>query len=80
MKLYRMRDSIVFYVQLTKNKSIEAQAFLRKDFTYWFRFYFSLSRRMDHAGLTIHFDMFWFEFEFKLYDHRHWNYDNKTWE
>lgn len=36
--------------------------------------------RGDHAGLSFNVEFFGFMFEFNVYDHRHWDYDNNTWQ
>jgi len=34
----------------------------------------------DHAGLTFSLTILWLYLIIKLYDRRHWNYDDKMWE
>jgi hypothetical protein len=34
----------------------------------------------DHAGPSFELTILWFYVMFKLYDCRHWDYDNNTWE
>ena len=38
------------------------------------------SIKQDHAGLGIEFGLFGYECEFRIYDTRHWDNDNKCWE
>ena len=37
-------------------------------------------RGSDHAGPYIEFGLFGFDVTFKIYDTRHWNYNEQTWE
>jgi hypothetical protein len=37
-------------------------------------------RGQDHAGPELHVELFGFEARIKIYDNRHWNYTNGTWE
>lgn len=39
-----------------------------------------LSRRLDHAGLTLDLEILNFYFLFSIYDHRHWDEERDTWE
>jgi hypothetical protein len=34
----------------------------------------------DHAGPSFDLTILWFYVSVKLYDNRHWNYDNNRWE
>lgn len=34
----------------------------------------------DHAGLSMTVIILGFGFGARIYDHRHWNYENNTWE
>jgi hypothetical protein len=66
---------------LTKNKRFEIQ------FTRWCRldelFKFNLDAQLrghDHAGINLEVGLCGFELMLNLYDYRHWDYDNETWE
>ena len=37
-------------------------------------------RGHDHAGPELHVELFGFEARIKIYDNRHWNYHEGTWE
>lgn len=45
-----------------------------------FHFNFSWTRKMDHAGPSIEFTILGLFMNFKIYDNRHWDYDNNDWE
>jgi len=34
----------------------------------------------DHAGPSIMIEIWKYFFNLKIYDHRHWDYENNTWE
>lgn len=34
----------------------------------------------NHAGASFNLTILWFYFMVKVYDSRHWDYDNKMWE
>lgn len=38
------------------------------------------NRKQDHAGFYFMIDTWFGWFNFNIYDTRHWNYDNDTWE
>ena len=38
------------------------------------------SVKRDHAGLNLQFGLFGFTAAFQIYDTRHWDYENSTWE
>ena len=66
--------------KITKNKYFEIQ------FGHWsslqeiFNFEFHIRTRSDHGGATFDLTILWFYFMIKLYDRRHWDYDNHMWE
>lgn len=63
---------------LTKNKSWELQHSLY-DGTL-FDFNFDWARRGDHAGLEIVLGILTYGVHFRIYDHRHWDYEHNTWK
>lgn len=67
-----------FDLNLTKNKSLEVEAYTQSD--NWFNLWFCIKRKGDHAGVEFRFAFIWFEFSIQFYDHRHWDYKNDTWE
>jgi len=36
--------------------------------------------RQDHAGFGMELDLFGWGIDFKIYDHRHWDFENNCWE
>lgn len=49
------------------------------------RFILDFTIRQDHAGTRfstfgIELCLFGWDFEFRVYDNRHWNYENNCWE
>lgn len=42
-------------------------------------FNFTLNRKMDHSGLDIGIDILGLYLFFKVYDNRHWDFDNECW-
>ncbi len=64
--------------RLTKNKSWELQHTIY-DGTL-FDFTFEWTRRGDHAGLEVVLGIFTYGVHFRIYDHRHWDYDTNTWK
>jgi len=44
----------------------------------YFNFHFEWSKKCDHAGLQILIEIHKFMFDFKIYDSRHWDWDNNT--
>ena len=41
---------------------------------------FCLSINCDHAGLNTKLGLFGYTLEYTVYDTRHWDYENNTWE
>ena len=44
-----------------------------------FDFNFEWTRRGDHAGLEIVLGVLTYGIRFRIYDHRHWDYENNRW-
>lgn len=42
-------------------------------------FNFSITSRQDHAGLAVTVAVLGYSINFKLYDHRHWDYEINNW-
>ena len=64
---------------VTKNKAWEIE--YCKYSLYWLEFDFLLSfRGSDHAGPSLLIELFGHSFSFRIYDIRHWDYENNTWE
>ena len=64
--------------QITKNKSWELQH------TFYdgtiFDSTFKLTTKEDHAGLELVFGILTYGIHFRIYDNRHWNYENNKWQ
>lgn len=43
----------------------------------YFNFGISWTRKCDHAGFRVLFEVMSFMFDFKIYDNRHWDYETK---
>jgi hypothetical protein len=43
------------------------------------RFEFGWTVRQDHAGINLELGLLGYETHFTIYDHRHWDYENKCW-
>jgi hypothetical protein len=46
----------------------------------WLRFEFDFTIQQDHAGINLELGLFKYEIHFTIYDNRHWNYTNNSWE
>jgi hypothetical protein len=65
---------------ITKNKSFEFQIWHGSMYCL-FEFSLDLSwRGCDHAGPSLYISLFGWDVTFKLYDNRHWDYKNGTWQ
>lgn len=75
----RNYDSVFFWhKRITKNKSIEFEVIDDSNVLLSFELDISF-RGKDHAGPSVMFGLFGSEISFKLYDHRHWDYQSNTW-
>ena len=43
-------------------------------------FHFEITHRTDHAGLNFELAVLGFGIRFMIYDNRHWNWANNSWE
>lgn len=43
------------------------------------RFNLKITTRQDHAGVSITIALLGYSTNFKLYDHRHWDYETNNW-
>jgi hypothetical protein len=65
--------------KISDNKSFEIEMF-------WFSdelFRFAIDIKFggdDHAGPELELNILGLTFAMKIYDHRHWNYENNSWE
>lgn len=74
---------MVYHKQLSKNKSIETQVSLFDSDMYSdiFELHIGWTIKHDHAGFRFIFSIYKFIFiQVMIYDHRHWDYHNNTWE
>ena len=46
----------------------------------YFNFSISWTRKTDHAGFQVTFEILDFMVDFKIYDNRHWDWDNNCYE
>ena len=43
-------------------------------------FTFDFTTRQDHAGFSLEIELFGWSIEYRVYDNRHWDYENGCWE
>jgi hypothetical protein len=41
---------------------------------------FQINRQSDHAGLTVTIGLLGYGISFRIYDHRHWDYETNNWK
>lgn len=76
----RYYNNVFFWhKQITKNKSIEFQIIDDNDILFKFEIII-VFRGRDHAGPSLVFGLLGSELNFQIYDHRHWDYANNTWD
>ena len=77
---YKEDFKTIFYRtgSITKNKQWEIQI-TRYSFNI-FDFSFDWTHRTDHAGVKLEFSLVGLSLHLQMYDRRHWDYENKTWE
>ena len=68
-----------FSKQITCTKSFELEFFINSTSLIEIQLDCRLKGR-DHAGLSINIIFLGFGFGARIYDHRHWDYKNDTWE
>lgn len=68
-KSYKLSTNKVFELQLTRYSYYWLELELKTSF-----------RGIDHAGPEICFGLFGYYIRINLYDTRHWDYINNTWE
>jgi len=62
---------------ITQNKAWEAELLQTQQLI---GFQLSFTVRRDHAGLDLEVGLFGYSISFKIYDTRHWDYQNACWE
>lgn len=74
-----MRNTFLFFKQLTKNKGLEIQLTLKWKFSQWFKVSFETHTKCDHERVEFSIELLrFFYFHIMVYDFRHWNYDTNT--
>jgi len=67
--------------KITKNKAYELEIIYKEfEWTNFFKFNLMFNRKTDHAGLHFELEIMDFQFYFRIYDIRHWDYKNDNWE
>jgi hypothetical protein len=72
--MFRFMNYWSTHFVLSQYKVFEAEL-IYSDQT-WYRFEFTWYRKQDHAGPRFSIGLFGFEFQMKVYDTRHWDYEN----
>ena len=62
---------------ITKNKTWEIEILKTESL---FRSEFQYTIMQDHAGIGIAIGLLGWELHIRVYDNRHWDYENKCWE
>jgi len=75
MRFISMKRCLTFAHSFPGNKGLEINFYLNEEARSYFSLDLSWTRKEDHAGFTFRFSLWKFEFEFMIYDGRHWNYD-----
>ena len=72
LKFYNMKPLSMFIIALalTKYKTLEIVFAKKEEFSIKLNFNYRL-RNTDHKGFAIYIHLFYFEFQFNLYDVRH---------
>jgi len=65
--------------KVVTNKYIELECGYISEWN-WFEAVIEATRKRDHAGVLVRFELLGFFISFDLYDNRHWDYDNDKWE
>ena len=76
----RETDYIMYDRKITANKAVEVQ-FSRWEAYNIFEFVFdTIWFGEDHGGVGVSFEVLGYFFSAKIYDCRHWDYENHCWE
>lgn len=70
---------LFFHRPLWKNKYLEFEL----DYHNYYLFKFEIDLHpigKDHGGLGIELNVLGYSFDFKIYDSRHWDHENRCWE
>ena len=79
MRKFHITPTCLF-LHLFGNKGFEGELLYTKSWQNYFHFDVNWSRRTDHAGISLMVDVCWFSLDLKIYDYRHWNYEENCWE
>ena len=80
IKRRKQTDYVEKVYSLTKNKSLEVQVSSWMDIWPIIGFGFRWSRKTDHAGFLIEFELLGLSAMVHFYDNRHWNDSTNSWE
>ena len=72
-----MRE-INFKITTNKYVSLDCKRYIQE--WSWFEAVVKITRKCDHAGVSIYLEAFRFCISFNLYDVRHWDYDKDKWK
>jgi hypothetical protein len=61
------------------HKAWEFQTEKWEEWTNYFNFDISLTRKCDHAGFRFNVEICGYFAEFQIYDTRHWNHEKQCW-
>ena len=67
------------YFSLFKNKYFEFQVDKMEKIDY-FNIHLKWTRKVNHAGISFYFEVFGLFLSAEIYDNRHWNYKEDSWE
>ena len=76
---YKYKKYFSYYKAISKNKNLELETFYSNYNLFNFSVNFQPMGR-DHAGFGLDVNVFGWEFSFRIYDSRHWDYPNWCWE
>jgi len=74
-----VKKHFVKKLRLSEYKFLELEIFWDDDWT-WFSVYTKLDRKCDHQGFKFNFQVYKLDFNFQIYDSRHWDYDNDEYQ
>lgn len=67
-------------IPASKSKFWELELIYAQNFTDWFKLDLSLTRKVDHAGLTFIVSLLGASLSFIVLDSRHWNEETNSWD
>lgn len=76
----RLKNYFHYHKQISENKGFEVQIYRSNSYNF-FKLLLDLSWRGEcHAGPSLEIGLWKYNIDIKIYDHRHWDYENGTWE